>query len=317
MKILVTATSFTPYSNSSFMQKLRSFAKFLVFNPSGKPLSEDELIPLLADCDGCIAGLDHFTARVLESAPNLKVISRYGIGLDQVDLAAAKARNIVVCNTPGANAQAVADLTFALLLCLAREVSVLDRKTREGQWPRSNGIELYGKTIGILGLGAIGKGVAKRAGGFSMKVIAYDPFIDRSYAAANGIIPADFDTVTREADFLCLHLPLTDTTRRIISADVMKAMKKGAIIVNTARGGLIDEAAAYQLLVSGHLGGVGLDVFETEPPQKSPLFELENVVLTPHAASHTKEATEAMAEMSVQNLIDVLSGKTCPNIIRT
>jgi len=315
MKILVTATSFKPDSDTQAMKKLRSFAGSLVFNPYGKPLSEDELIPLLDGCDGCIAGLDHYTAKVIESAEKLKVISRYGSGVDNVDLAAAKARNVVVCNTPGVNAQAVADLTFALLLCIARKVSILDRKTREGQWPRSIGTELYGKTIGILGLGAIGKVVAKRASGFSMKIIACDPVINREYVEANGIVPVDFDTVTRQADFLCLHLPLTEETRYIISADVMKAMKKGAVIVNTARGGLIDEAAAYELLASGHLGGLGLDVYEEEPPKKSPLFELENVVLTPHTASHTTEAIAAMAEMSVQNLIDVLSGSACVNTV--
>jgi D-3-phosphoglycerate dehydrogenase len=315
MKILVTATSFKPDSKTPAMDKLRSFADSLVFNPGGKPLSEDELIPLLDGCEGCVAGLDHYTAKVIESAKTLKVISRYGAGVDRVYLAAAKARNIVVCNTPGANSQAVADLTFALLLCVARKVSVLDRKTREGQWPRSTGTELYGKTIGILGLGSIGKAVARRASGFSMKIMAYDPFINREYAESNGILPADFDTVTREADFLCLHLPLADETRHIISKDVMHTMKKGAIIVNTARGGLIDEAAAYEFLASGHLGGMGLDVYEAEPPQKSPLFDLENVVLTPHTASHTFEATTAMADMSVQNLIDVLSGRECPYVV--
>jgi D-3-phosphoglycerate dehydrogenase len=315
MKILVTATSFKPDSGSQAMKKLRSFTDSLVFNLIGKPLSEDELIPLLQDCDGCIAGLDHFTAKVIEGAQKLKVISRYGAGVDRVDLAAAKARNVIVCNTPGANSQAVADLTLALLLCVARKVSILDRKTREGQWPRSTGIELYGKTIGIIGLGAVGRAVARRASGFSMKVMAYDPFIDMKYAESNGIIPADFEIVTREADFLCLHLPLTDETRRIISKDVMNKMKDGAVIINTARGGLIDEIAAYELLASGHLGGMGLDVYETEPPQKSPLFELENVVLTPHTASHTYEATAAMADMSVQNLIDVLSGKSCLYIV--
>jgi len=313
MKILITPTSFKPNLESSAMKKLQSFVGTLVFNPAGKPLSEDELIPLLEGCEGCIAGLDYYTPKVLESAKTLKVISRYGVGVDRVDLAAAKANNIVVCNTPGANTQAVADLAFALLLSAARRVPVLDRKTKEGQWPRSNGTELYGKTIGIMGLGAIGKAVAKRASGFSMKVIAYDPFINREYAKANGIIPADFAAVIREADFLSLHLPLTEDTRHVISASVMRSMKKGAIIVNTARGGLIDENAACEFLASGHLGGMGLDVYEEEPPQKSPLFELENVVLTPHTSAHTSEATEAMADMSVQNLIDVLSGKDCPN----
>jgi len=315
MKILVTPTSFKPDSSSPAMEKLKSFAGSLVFNPAGKPLSQEELIPLLDDCDGCIAGLDYYTSGVIESAKNLKVISRYGIGVDRVDLAAAKAKGIIVCNTPGANTQAVADLAFALLLCAARKVPILDRKTREGQWPRSNGTELYGKTIGIMGLGAIGRAVAKRAAGFSMKVIAYDPFINKEYAEANSITAADFDTVIREADFLSLHLPLTEQSRHIISSDVMKAMKKGAIIVNTARGGLIDEDAAYGFLESGHLGGMGLDVYEEEPPVKSPLFELENVVFTPHTSAHTAEATAAMADISVQNLIDVLSGKVCPNVL--
>ena len=311
MKILVTPTSFKPDSDSPAMKKLRSFTENLVFNPTGKPLSEDDLIPLLNGCDGCVAGLDHYSAKVIESAKSLKVISRYGVGVDSVDIAAAKSKNVIVCNTPGVNAQAVADLTFGLLLCLARKITILDKKTKEGQWPRSIGVELYGKTIGVLGLGAVGKAVARRASGFSMKVIAYDPYIDREYVKSNGIISADYDTVVREADFLCLHLPLTDETRYEISADVMKNMKKGAVIVNTARGGLIDEAAAYELLASGHLGGLGLDVYEDEPPKKSALFDLENVVLTPHTAAHTAEAIAAMADLSVQNLIDVLSGKEC------
>jgi len=149
-----------------------------------------------------------------------------------------------------------------------------------------------------------------------MRILARDPVINRGYVESNSIVPVDFNTLVREADFLCLHLPLTDKTRNIISADVMKTMKKGAIIVNTARGGLVDETAAYELLVAGHLGGIGLDVYETEPPKKSPLFDLENVVLTPHTAAHTAEATAAMAEMSVQNLIDVLSGRDCPNFVK-
>ena len=308
MKVLVTPTSFKPDNTNPAMELLRSFSADLVFNPTAKPLSEDALIPLLAGCEGFIAGLDAVTRKVIAGAPGLKVISRYGVGVDNVDLAAAQEMGVVVCNTPGVNANAVADLTFAMLLCIGRRIPLLDRKTRQGEWPRSNGFELYGKTIGILGLGAVGRAVAKRASGFSMKVMAYDPFINREYAEANGIVPADFDTVIREADFLSLHLPLTDETRHIISADVMRAMKKGAIIVNTARGGLIDEDAAYKLLASGHLGGMGLDVYEEEPPQKSPLFELENVVLTPHTSAHTAEATEAMADMSVQNLIDALTG---------
>jgi len=315
VKILVTPTSFKPDKDTSALELLRSFSTDLVFNPLGKPLVEDELIPLLADCEGFIAGLDFITRKVIESTSKLKVISRYGVGVDRVDIEAAREKGIVVCNTPGVNADAVADLTFAMLLCIARRIPLLDRKTREGEWLRSTGFELYGKTFGIIGLGAVGKASAKRASGFSMKVMAYDPFIDREYASANGITIATFDELIKEADFISLHLPLLDETQNIISASVMKAMKKGAVIINTARGGLIDENIAYELLKSGHLGGLGLDVFEAEPPASSPLFTLDNVVVTPHTGAHTVEAINAMADLSVKNLIDVLSARDCPYVV--
>jgi D-3-phosphoglycerate dehydrogenase len=316
MKVLVTATSLNPAFPNPALEQLNRFAGRVVFNPHGRPLTEDELIPLLEGCEGYIAGLDFITKKVIEQSASLRVISRYGAGVDRLDLEAARAKGILVCNTPGVNAQAVADLTLALILSVARRVPFLDRNTREGRWPRSTGVELYGKTMGILGLGAIGKAVAKRAAGFSMNIMAYDPFMDEAYAKAQGIVAADFDALVKTADFLCLHLPLTAETRYIISGEVMKTMKPGVIIVNTARGGLIDEQAAYELLQSGHLGGLGIDVYEEEPPKQSPLFTLDKVVLTPHTASHTVEATAAMAALSVQNLIDVLSGRDCPYIVR-
>jgi D-3-phosphoglycerate dehydrogenase len=317
MKVLVTPASFKPDTGGPAMDRLRSFADTLVFNPQKRPLSEDELIPLLNGCDGCIAGLDSFNRKVIESVSALRVISRYGAGVDNVDLAAANEKKITVCNTPGVNAQAVADLTFGFMLALVRKLPFLDRTTREGTWDRSIGTELYQKTMGILGLGAVGKAVARRAAGFSMKVLACDPNINREYAQANGIIPVDFDEIISSSDFLSLHLPLETATRHIISADVMRTMKKGAILINTARGGLLDEAAAYDALKSGHLGGLALDVYETEPPHNSPLFTLDNVIFTPHTAARTAEATAAMASLSVQNLIDVLSGKDCAYVVNT
>jgi len=316
MKILVTPTSFKPGKGGPALELLRSFSSDIVFNPGEKPLSEDELIPLLSGCEGYIAGLDFVTRKVFENAPKLKVVSRYGVGFDRVDIEAAKEKGVVVCNTPGANSSAVADLVLGMLLCIARKLPLLDRKTKAGEWPRSTGFELEGKTIGILGLGAVGKAVARRASGFSMKIMAYDPFINREYAKANGIIVATFDEVIREADFVSLHLPLMDETKNIINAEIMKSMKKGAVIINAARGGLIDENAAYEFLKSGHLGGLGLDAFEAEPPGASPLFTLDNVIVTPHTGAHTNEATANMADMAVRNLIDVLSGKSCPNIVR-
>jgi D-3-phosphoglycerate dehydrogenase len=308
MKILVTPASFRPDMESPALEQLRQFSQSLVFNPHKRPLTEDELISLLDGCDGCIAGVDPFSRKVIENTNALKVISRYGTGVDNVDLQAAREKNIAVRNTPGVNANAVADLVFGFMLCLARQLPHLDRKTREGQWTRSIGIELCHKTIGILGLGAVGKAVARRAAGFFMKVLACDPLIDRDYARLNDIEPVDFKRLAEESDFFSLNLPLQPDTRNIISREVMCAMKPGVIIINTARGGLLDEAAACDLLKSGHLGGLGLDVYETEPVVHSPLFELDNVILTPHTAAHTFEATAGMAAMSVQNLIEALSG---------
>jgi D-3-phosphoglycerate dehydrogenase len=316
MKILVTATSLNPNHPSPALEQLQHFADEVIFNPHGRPLSEDELIPLLDGCEGYIAGLDFITKKVIDSSEKLKIISRYGAGVDRVDIASAHARGVIVCNTPGANAQAVADLAIGLTLGAARKIPMLDRKTREGQWTRSTGVELYAKTMGILGLGAVGRAVAKRAQGFSMTVLAYDPYINEQYVKENDIVASSFDQVIEGSDVISLHLPLTPETRRVINDGVMRRMKRGVIIVNTARGGLIDEEAACELLKSGHLGGLGLDAYEDEPPKQSPLFELDNVVLTPHTASHTFEATANMATMSVQNLIDILSGKPCPYIVK-
>ena len=339
-KILVTPTSIKPDSKSDALDALKAFAGELVYNPTGKPLAERDLLKLLKGCDGVVAGLDDYSGEVIRLCANyadnsnadantnadafagvtggylrqdgkLKVISRYGSGYDNVDLASARDNGVVVCKTPGANAQAVADLAFGLMLCCARRLPMLDRGTKSGEWPRSTGIELYGKTIGILGLGAVGKGVAKRASGFSMRVLATYVAPDMEFARTHGIYIVSFDELISASDFISLHLPLNPVTRRIINRDALNMFKPGAILVNTARGGLIDEDAAYEALISGRLGGLGLDAYEEEPPKVSPLFGLDNVALTPHTGSHTLEATRNLAQTAVNNLIDVLSGRPC------
>lgn len=315
MKVLVTPTSLQPGKNETALKSLREFADELVFNESGKPLSEVDLIPKLQGCDGYIAGLDQITQKVLASSPNLKVVSRYGAGYDRVDINAAKDLNIKVTNTPGVNAQAVGELAFGLILSLARKIPYLNRETRDGHWIRSTGMELKGKTLGILGLGAIGKVVAQCAQGFSMKVIAYDPFINGTYCKEHQIESVSFKDLMQRSNVVSLHLPLTDDTHHLIDTTAIDLLPDGAILVNASRGGIIDETAAYEALKKGKLSGLGLDTFETEPPTASPLFELDNVIVTPHTGAHTKEATDNMAYASIQNLIDVLSGKDCPYIV--
>lgn len=315
MKILVTPTSLQPGKNEPVLADLRAFSDDLVFNTSGKPLTEDELIPLLKDCDGYIAGLDFVTEKVIRSCPSLKAISRYGAGYDRVDIRAAKKMGIPVTNTPGVNAQAVGELAFALILSAARKIPYLDTETRGGKWVRSTGMELKGKTLGIIGLGAIGKVVAGCGQGFHMDIMAYDPYIDNAYCKKQNIKSCPFEEVIWQADVISLHLPLNEQTRHIIDRKALAEIKPGAILVNTSRGGIIDENAAFDALKSGRLGGLGLDAFETEPPENSPLFGLDNVVVTPHTGAHTKEATMNMASSAVKNLIDVLSGRDCPYIV--
>lgn len=315
LKILVTPTSMQPGKDSDALKRLSGYCNNLVFNPTGKPLEGEILIGLLKDCDGYLAGLDSVTKEVLESCPKLKAVSRYGAGYDRVDTAAARTLGISVSNTPGANAQAVAELTFGMLLSLARNIPHLHEETRNGKWSRSTGTELFGKTIGILGLGAIGKRLAKCCEGFDMKILAYDPYIQQDYCSKNGILPVSLDILLRESDFITLHLPLNDTTYHMIDAEAIEKMKPSAILVNASRGGIIDEAAAYRALTNQKLGGLGLDAFEKEPPEVSPLFQLSNVIVTPHAGAHTREATQAMGNMAVENLIQMLEGDACEYIV--
>lgn len=311
MKILVTPTSLKADSPLKAMQVLREYADELVFNPYGRPLTQEELAPLLKGCDGYIAGLDWITEKALEHAENLRVISRYGVGYDRVDLEAAKRRNITVTNTPGANSRAVAELAFGLILSLVRKIPWLNEKTGNGEWIRSNGSELNGKVLGVVGLGAIGKIVAQYGQAFGMEIAAYDPYIDKEYCREHKIQVHSLENLVKKADVITLHVPLTPETHHLIGEEMLDTMKQGAVLVNTARGGLIDEDAAARALDSGKLGGLGMDAFEQEPPQNSPLFNRKDVVLTPHTGAHTREAAEKMAMLSVENLIQVLDGGDC------
>lgn len=316
MKILVTPTSFLKPETQQIRDMLEHFADRVTYNETGRPLEEEELLSLLPDVDGYIAGLDYITRRVLESAPKLKVISRYGVGTDRVDLAAAAERGITVTNTPGANANAVAELTFALMMTCARNIPSLDRTVRGGGWPRSEGMELKGKTLALIGLGSIGKIVARRALAFDMFVAAYDPYPDTVFAAENGIQLCTLEEALCRADFLSLHLPLTNETRHLIGKEEILRMKHGAVIINTARGGLLDEYAVTEAVTSGRLRAAAADAFEEEPVRSSPLLQCEGVVLTPHTGAHTKEAVLEMSRMAAENCIAVLNGQPCANKVR-
>ncbi len=272
--------------------------------------SEQQGIEVAKDADVLVVGLQRITEKVLDAAKRLKVIGRCGVGLDNIDLKAAGARGIPVVYTPGANAQTVADLTLGLLLALARKIPQADRMTRNGQWKRIMGGDIWGKTLGICGLGQIGFNVAKRAKGFDMNVIAYDLFENPPLAGERGIRYKSKAEILGEADFITLHLPLTPETKGFIGTDELRAMKKTAILVNTSRGGIVDENALYLALKGGEIAGAALDVFDHEPPGKTPLVELDNFIGTPHIGGITTEAISRIGMTVARDIVSVLKGHT-------
>lgn len=306
--ILVTPTSYGQ-DDARLRTELEALAGRVTYNDTGKPLSSAQLAALLPGVDGYIAGLDAIDAAALAAADQLRVIARYGVGTNNVDLAAARARGIVVTNTPGANAGAVAELTVALLLLLARPVLGAAAATRAGGWPRTSGLSLGGKTVGLVGFGAIGRAVARLLGGFGCRLLAHDPWGDVAVAGALNVTLVELEALLVESDFVSLHAPLTPETRGLVDAAFLARMKPGASLVNTARGELVDEAALYDALASGRLRGAALDAFAAEPPGADhPLLALPNVIATPHMGAHTDGATTMMGRMALEDCLAVLRG---------
>lgn len=292
-------------------ERIRNAGHELVV-PEAAPDSEAEVGRWLADADAAIAGArEPYSAATLAYAPRLRVISRVGVGYDNVDVAAATARGVVLALTPGTIEESVADLALALLLACARSLPAMNAGVHAGQWPRILGMELDGKCLGILGLGRIGRAVARRAQAFGMRVVAYDPVADAAYAQAHGItlLPGT-DAVLAEADVVSLHLPMQPHLHGFVGRDFLARMRPGSILINTARGPLVDEAALAEALRSGHLRAAGLDVLAQEPiGADNPLKGLPNVVLTPHVASYTAEAWTRMVTRAVDNALAVLAGE--------
>jgi D-3-phosphoglycerate dehydrogenase len=273
----------------------------------------------LADADGLIvrSAVD-VNAQLLSGAKKLRVIGRAGVGVDNIDLHAATRAGIVVMNTPGANAVAVAEHTFALMLALARQLPRADATTRAGQWEKKSlqGSELRGKTLGIVGLGKIGMELARRARAFEMKVIAHDPYVAAAVAREHGVEMAELDAVYAAADYLSLHVGLTPKTTGMIHEKAIAKMKRGVRIINCARGELIDEAALAAALTSKHVAGVALDVFRHEPPQNSPLLALDNVIATPHIAGSTHEAQDAVGVQIMSQVREYLKNGVALNAVK-
>ena len=273
-------------------------------------LSKEELIAIIGEYDGlAIRSATKVTKDVLAAATNLKVVGRAGIGVDNVDIPEASKQGVVVMNTPFGNSITTAEHAIAMMFALARQIPEANEKTQAGKWPKNDfmGVEVTGKTLGLIGAGNIGSIVADRALGLRMKVVAYDPFLSPERAVELGVEKADLDTLLAKADFITLHTPLTDQTRNILSRENLAKAKKGVRIINCARGGLIDEAALKEGLESGAIAGAALDVFATEPPPADhPLFGTPNFICTPHLGASTDEAQVNVAIQVAEQLSDYL-----------
>ncbi len=305
-RLLVTPTSFGK-ANPDLKRRLEAECREVIYNETGKSLNSTQLKTALRGVHGYIAGLDEITREVLEAADSLRVIARYGVGVDRVDLAAAKERGIVVTNTPGANSVSVAELAVGLMLSAARGIPGAAAATRAGGWPRTTGITLRNKTIGLVGYGAVGRCVAERLKAFDCRLLAYDPFPPDDPSA--GVAMTTLESLLGEADIVSLHAPVTAETDRMAGEAFFAQMKPGSFLINTARGELVDEAALLRALESGRLAGAALDVFDREPlPADSPLLLSDKIIVTPHMAAHTDDAMNAMAEMAMEDCLAVLRG---------
>ncbi len=278
------------------------------------PLTETDLVKILPSYDGIIVGVDEINERVIEACDRLKVVAKHGAGVDNIDLNACTRKGVVVTYIPSANAESVAEFTFCLMLALARKLVSAHASTKAGKWESKNfmGIELYGKTLGIIGMGAVGERVAKRGNGFGMKIICYtrNPEKHSEEAERYAVKFTDLERLLKESDFVSLHCALTPETKGMIGEKELRLMKKNAFLINTSRGPVVQEEAVYQALKDRKIAGAGFDVYTEEPPAAhNPLFELDNVIVTPHIASYTKDALVRVDLIQAKDVVKVLEGK--------
>lgn len=311
MKVLVTPQSF--YHTPEPAALLKNAGIEIVDNPFHRPLAAAEMINLIQEAggiDAMIAGLDEITGEVLAAAaPRMKLLSKYGVGYNNVDLAAAKAHNLLITTTRGANAKSVAELTFGLMLDCVRHISRMDEVVKVGEWTRFPGVELSGKTLGIIGLGNIGSEVAKRAAAFEMAIIAHDIVERPEVSKAYNVTYVTLDEIITRSDILTLHAPATPLTIGMINAERLQAMKPSACLINTARGDLVVENDLYNALTQGWIAGAGVDVLLHEPPLDTKLVGLENLIVTPHAGANTVDAIRNMGTMSAEEVVRLSTGK--------
>jgi D-3-phosphoglycerate dehydrogenase / 2-oxoglutarate reductase len=295
---------------------LRKKGFIFLENPfQGKTLTEEQIISLGAKSNVLIVGTEKISRKVIESLKDLKIVTVHGVGVENIDLEAATERKVLITNAPGANTEAVADLTFMLMLGVARKVINAHQMVTKNNWGNVVGYELYGKTLGLIGFGNIGKAVARRAKGFDMKILVYDPYIKPEQAESFSATLSSLEDIFNEADFVSLHAELNKKTCKLIGMEQLSLMKPSAIFVNAARGGLIDTKALISCLEKKQIVGAGLDVFDPEPPDGEIFGNLDNVLLSPHMGGFTFEALERVGNIVAKNIFEAYNGNTPPNLV--
>lgn len=314
-KVLVTATNYSTYCSAA-KALLEENGVEVIENPYGRPMTRDELLTVVGDIDGAVVGVDTWNEKIFAHAPKLRAMARFGVGVDNIDLAAAKAHGIQVTNAKGMNSNPVAELTVGLILSTLRNVPAFNASIREGKWDRFMGRDLAGMTVGLLGFGDIAQRVAKKLSGFDVSICAYDLYPNLEKARELNVEMVSMEEALHRADVVCMHLPSLPSTHHIMDAQTFGMMKDGSYFINTARGALVDETALAQALRSGKLTAAAIDVFGQEPVRRdNPLFALPNLFATPHTAAETYDTYHNVGLATARQLLDVFAGKKPNNLL--
>lgn len=312
-KVAATAVTFGKFYHGS-VERLEEAGCEVKLNPYGRPLTNEEMIEFAKDADALIVGNDKVPANVIEKFEHMKIIAKHGVGVDAIDKDQAHKQGIIVTNAPGTNKWEVADCAMGFLLMIARDFYKMVHETKSKEWIKYPGISMRNKTVGVIGIGNIGTAFVERAAGFGMRILGYD-IVERECVKELGVTYVDLETLLKESDFISLHVPLNNETYHIIDKSAFNCMKKGTILVNTARSKCVDPEALEKALQDGTLLGYATDVYDSEPPVWYPFFDFPNVLMTPHIAGTTYDSNRRMGDTAVDNVIAVKKGETPPNLI--
>ena len=314
-RVLVTATNYSVYCSAA-KSLLEANDVEIIENGFGRPMTKEELLAVVSDIDGVVVGVDSWNEEIFAHAPKLQAMARFGVGVDNIDLTAAKEHGIKVTNAKGMNANPVAELTVGMIISSLRNMPAFNSSIREGKWDRFMGRDLSGMTIGLLGFGDIAQRVARKLSGFDVTICAYDLYPNMEKAKQLNVEMVSMEEVLHRADVVCMHLPSLPSTYHIMNDQTFEQMKAGSYFINTARGALVDESALAKALQNGKLTAAAIDVFEQEPVRaNNPLFSLPNLFATPHTAAETYETYHNVGLATARQILDVFAGKTPNNLL--